>query len=153
VVDGFGKFVIPGLWDMHAHGSRRESLYRLYIANGVTGVREMFGPPDARAFRAALAAKGIDAPHIYLASSILDGTPPIWRGSITLANAQETRRVVREQHEQGADFLKVYDRLPREAYFAVLAEAHRLRMPVAGHVSGSVSAWEAIAAGQRTIEH
>jgi imidazolonepropionase-like amidohydrolase len=78
VVDGFGKFVIPGLWDMHAHGSRRESLYPLYIANGVTGVREMFGPPDARAFRAALAAKRIDAPHIYLASPILDGTPPIW---------------------------------------------------------------------------
>jgi cytosine/adenosine deaminase-related metal-dependent hydrolase len=59
VVDGFGKFVIPGLWDMHAHGSRRESLYPLYIANGVTGVREMFGPPDARAFRAAAPAGGV----------------------------------------------------------------------------------------------
>jgi imidazolonepropionase-like amidohydrolase len=61
--------------------------------------------------------------------------------------------VVDEQHEHGADFLKVYDRLPREAYFAILAEARRLGMPVAGHVPGSVSAWEVAAAGQRTIEH
>jgi imidazolonepropionase-like amidohydrolase len=153
VVDGSGRFLIPGLWDMHAHGSRRDSLYPLYIANGVTGMREMFGPPDARAFRAALAAKGIDAPHIYLASPILDGSPPIWRGSIAVTIAEEARRVVAEQHEHGADFLKVYDRLPREAYFAILAEAHRLGMPVAGHVPGSVSVWDAVAAGQRTIEH
>jgi hypothetical protein len=153
IVDGSGQFLIPGLWDMHVHGSRRESLYPLYIANGVTGLRDMFGPPDAGAFRAALSAKGVDAPRMYLASPILDGSPPIWPGSIEMSSAEGARRVVDEQHEHGADFLKVYQRLPREAYFAVLAEAHRVGMPVAGHVPSSVSVWDAVAAGQRTIEH
>src|ERR1700746_148038 len=77
-VDGRGKYLIPGLWDMHVHGTRFESTLPLYIANGVTGVREMFGPAGANKFRADLAAKHLIAPHIYLASPIVDGKPPVW---------------------------------------------------------------------------
>jgi hypothetical protein len=77
VVDGTGKYLIPGLWDMHVHGNNQPwfaSVFPLYLANGVTGVREMFGPPDANQFRAALASMHTPEPHVYLASPVVDVT-------------------------------------------------------------------------------
>jgi len=154
VIDGRGKFLIPGLWDMHVHGSAwAPSFLTLAIANGVTGVRDMFGPANANEFRKELAAQHTVAPALYLASPIVDGDPPIWPGSIVARNASEARQVVDEQKRRGADFIKVYSRLSREAYFAILDEAKRRDIPVAGHVPSEVTALEATAAGQRTFEH
>ena len=81
IVKASGKFLIPGLWDMHVHGNNQPwfaDFFPLYLANGVTGIREMFGPANAGQFRAELAARNIDAPRIYLASPIVDGYPPVW---------------------------------------------------------------------------
>jgi len=153
IVDGRGKYLIPGLWDMHVHGTRFDGTLPLYIANGVTGVREMFGPPDANKFRAELAAKHLVAPHIYLASPIVDGKPPVWPDSIEVATADEARRAVDEQKQRGADFIKVYSLLSRDAYFAIVDEARRQSIPVAGHVPNSVTLLEAAAAKQQSIEH
>jgi amidohydrolase family protein len=153
VVDGKGKYLIPGLWDMHVHRTEYESMYPIYLANGVTGVREMAGPRDANKFRDDLAAKRIDAPHIYLASPIIDGYPPRWPEQIAVRNGEEARRVVDEQKQNGADFIKVYDRLSRESYFAIIDEAMRQNIPVVGHVPFAISAGEASAAGQKSIEH
>jgi imidazolonepropionase-like amidohydrolase len=75
VIDGTGKYLIPGLWDMHAHGSQFDGVLPLYVANGVSGIREMFGPPDANQFRRELAARHSIAPHIYLGSHLVDGDP------------------------------------------------------------------------------
>jgi len=153
VVDAAGKYLIPGLWDMHVHGTRFDSTLPLYIANGVTGVREMFGPSDANKFRAELTAKHLIAPHIYLGSPIFDGKPPVWPDSIAVATADEARRAVDEQKQKGADFIKVYSLLSREAYFAIVDEARRQNIPVGGHVPSSITAFEAAAAKQRTFEH
>ena len=153
IVDATGKYLIPGLWDMHVHGTQFDITLLLYIANGVTGVREMFGPPDANKFRAELAAKNLIAPHIYLGSPIVDGKPPIWPNSITVGTADEARKVVDEQKQRGADFIKVYSVLSRDAYFAIVDEARRQNIPVEGHVPNSVSIWEVTAAKQRSIEH
>jgi ketosteroid isomerase-like protein len=153
VVDGSGKFLIPGLWDMHVHRTEYESTYPMYLANGVTGVREMAGPQDAKKFRADLAKKNIDAPRMYLASPIIDGYPPRWPDQIAMRNAEEARAVVDEQKQNSADFIKVYDRLSRESYFAIIDEARRQQIPVVGHVPFGISAWEASAAGQKSIEH
>jgi hypothetical protein len=132
VVDATGKYLIPGLWDMHVHGTAFDNTLPLYIANGVTGVREMFGPPDANKFRADLAAKHLIAPHIYLGSPIVDGKPPVWPSSIAVETADEARRAVDEQKQRGADFIKVYSLLSREAYFAIVDEARRQNIPVDG---------------------
>ena len=153
IVDGRGKYLIPGLWDMHVHGTNYESTLPLYIANGVTGVREMFGPPDANKVRAELARSNIIAPHLYLASPIVDGNPPIWPNSIKVETPQEARRVVDQQKQHGADFIKVYSRLSREAYFAIMDEAQHQNIAVAGHVPTRITAWEATAAKQKSIEH
>ena len=156
VIDGSGKFLIPGLWDMHVHGASDERAswsYPLYIANGVTGVREMWGPSNANKFRAHLERNERIAPHLYLASPIVDGSPPVWRGSVVVTNASEARRFVDEQKRNGADFIKVYNNLNRESYFAIADESKRQAIPFAGHVPLVVTAWEATASGQRSIEH
>lgn len=153
VVDGTGKYLIPGLWDMHVHGTNYESTLPLYVANGVTGVREMFGPPDANKFRSELSQKNISAPHLYLGSPIFDGNPPIWRDSIKIETAEQARNAVDEQKLRGADFIKVYSRLSRDAYFAIMDEAQRQSIPVAGHVPDRVTAWEATKARQKSVEH
>jgi hypothetical protein len=152
-IDGTGKYLIPGLWDMHAHMTSVDSTLPLYIANGVTGVREMFGPPDANKFRSNLAAKHIVAPHIYLASPLVDGYPPAWPLSIVVKTAAEGRAAVDDQKQKGADFIKVYGGLSREAYYAILDESKRQGIPAEGHVPDSISAWEATAAGQKSMEH
>ncbi|HLK66746.1 MAG TPA: amidohydrolase family protein [Bryobacteraceae bacterium] len=156
VVDGAGKFLIPGLWDMHVHGAadgRSAWTYPLFLANGVVGVREMFGPPDGRAWRVQHATSGKLSPLVLLGSPIVDGPNPQWPTSIIAADEAQGRAVVVEQQQRGADFIKVYSRLPRDAYFAIADEARNRGIAFAGHVPYSVTAAEASAARQRSIEH
>jgi hypothetical protein len=153
IVDGKGKYLIPGLRDMHVHTWDYESTYPLYIANGVTGVRDMFGPPDANKFRAELDKKKLIAPHFYLASPIVDGHPPVWKGSIEVTTPEEGRKVVDDQQQKGADFIKVYSRLTPDVYFAIADESARVGIPFEGHVPNHVSAWKASDAKQKSFEH
>jgi imidazolonepropionase-like amidohydrolase len=156
VVDGTGKFLIPGLWDMHVHGSsdtRAPWSHLLFVANGVVGVRDMSGPSDARAWRAAHASKEDPSPTIYLGSPIIDGPNPVWPESIVVSDEAQGREVVEQQRERGADFIKVYSRLSRNAYFAIADEANKRGIPFEGHVPESVTAAEASDAGQKSIEH
>jgi hypothetical protein len=157
VVDGTGKFLIPGLWDMHMHyfPSNRAAQYDLlYLANGVLGVREMAGPPNAGEWRASRAASDKPAPSVFLASPLLDGPKPFRPGvSISVADETQARQAVARQKEFGADFIKVYSLLPRDAYFAIADEARKRSIPFVGHVPLSVKASEASDAGQKSIEH
>jgi hypothetical protein len=155
-VKASGKFLIPGLWDMHVHGNNQPwfaDFFPLYLANGVTGIREMFGPANARQFRAELAALHVDAPRIYLGSPIVDGYPPVWPKSISVKTPGEARQVVDEQARNGADFIKVYGMLSRDAYFAIVDEAKKQHIDVEGHVPRRISVWEATAAKQKSLEH
>ena len=150
-VNAHGAYVIPGLWDMHIHVHDTDEL-PLYIANGVTGVRIMSGEQDTSAYRAELARQS-PSPEIYLASAIVDGSPPVWPGSIVVKNAGDARRAVDEIKAGGADFVKVYTRLSRDAYSALADEAKQQHIPFEGHVPDAITAQEASAAGQRSIEH
>ena len=153
IMDGTGKFLIPGLWDMHVHGTGTAHFSELYIANGVTGVRDMFTPmSDIQAERKAI-QNGQAGPHIVAAGRIVDGPKPVWPGSIAVKDAEEGRKAVNTVKQEGSDFVKVYSLLPRDAYFAIAAEAKRQGMVFAGHVPEMVSAAEASDAGQKSIEH
>jgi imidazolonepropionase-like amidohydrolase len=156
IIDGAGKFLIPGLWDMHVHGAsdtRAPWSHLLFVANGVAGVRDMSGPPDARAWRATQASDPDPSPTIYLGSPIIDGPNPTWPDSIVAADEAQGREVVDQQQQRGADFIKVYSGLPRSAYFAIAAEATKRGIPFEGHVPEAVTAAEASGAGQKSIEH
>lgn len=161
IVDGRGKFLIPGLWDMHAHGyapdpgetADAEWMAPLHLANGVVGVRAMAGPENASAWRVQHAKDDKPSPSVYLASPILDGPDFTLPGSVVVANAVQARAAVHRYQANGADFIKVYDSLPREAYFAIVDEARKLGISFAGHVPTAVRVEEASDAGQKSMEH
>src|SRR5215472_8722698 len=141
---------MPGLWDMHVHIQDLEDL-PLYVANGVTGVRLMFGSKKTKELRARFASVPV-SPDILVGSAIVDGDPPAWPGSI-VAHKSDARRVVDEIKESGADFVKIYNGIPRDAFFALADEARKQSIPFSGHLPFEIRASEASDAGQRSIEH
>jgi tetratricopeptide (TPR) repeat protein len=152
VIDATGKFLIPGLWDMHAHYFDPAYL-SLFIANGVTGVRIMWGDPSDFKQREEIAKGSLIGPRMIIGSPLIDGPKPVWPGSITVSNEADARRVVRQVKETGYDFIKVYGRLPREAFFAIADESRKQGISFGGHLPSSIRATEASEAGQRSIEH
>lgn len=166
VIDATGSFVIPGLWDMHAHpddpelwamGQTEEekaSLLTLLIANGVTGIRDMGGDLKLlQGWRNRIGTGALIGPHIRACGPLLDGPKPMWPGSLAISNETQARQAVRDLKRQRADFVKVYSGLSREAYFAIADEAKKLKMQFAGHVPDSVTPAEASDAGQASEEH
>ena len=156
-LDGGGKFLIPGLWDMHVHAvwpRIAEAFMPLFVANGVTGVREMFGTTAlVDSARAAVRAGRYAGPRVVGAGNLVDGSPPVWPNSVLARTPDEGRRVVDSLRAAGADFIKVYSRLRRDVYFAIADEARKRGIPFAGHVPQRVTVAEASDAGQRTMEH
>lgn len=152
VVDATGKFLIPGLWDMHVHWYMRDT-FSLFIANGVTGVRQMFGNSDLLRWREQIAKGSLLGPRMVVASQIIDGPQPIWPNSIAVRNEEEGRKAVRRVKQWDADFVKVYALLPRDGYFAIADEAKQQGITFVGHVPNAVSPAEASDAGQKSIEH
>ncbi|MCC6344311.1 MAG: amidohydrolase family protein [Bryobacterales bacterium] len=159
VIDGTGRYLIPGLWDMHVHLlAKPEKAFPKLLASGITGIRNMHLEAEnalgaAVRLRREVEYGAVEGPRIVTNGSMIDGPVPVWSGSVTAGDAASARRAVRAMKEGGADFVKVYDFLPRDAYFALAAEARRLRLPVVGHVPVWVTAEEAARAGQKSIEH
>ncbi len=155
IIDARGKFLIPGLWDMHMHLGLPDAFFPMLVANGITGVREMFTGiplPLIQQWRTRS-----DVPRI-IASGFLDGplmlsAPSIPPGAIAVSTADQARFAVDLLARSGYDFLKVYNDLPREAYFAIAQEARAIGIPFAGHVPEAVSPLEAAEAGQHSQEH
>ena len=133
-------------------GTTKEYL-PLFLANGVTGIRLMLGAPMHHDWRREIELGKLAGPRMFIASPIVDGPKPVWPGSISAASAAEGRQAVSKVKQDGADFVKVYSLLSREAYFAIADEAKKQGISFAGHVPITVSVEEAAAAGQRCIEH
>lgn len=153
VIDGTARFLIPGLWEMHAHVV--SSTLGLYIANGVTGVREMGTSLQSIdqnvALRQRIADGDVIGPRYVVGVTINNRAGS--RNVVGAATAEAGRAAVDSLRRAGADFIKVYDGLSRETYLAIAAEARRQGIPFAGHVPGSVTLEEAARAGQRSFEH
>ncbi|MCE9595198.1 MAG: amidohydrolase family protein [Planctomycetes bacterium] len=151
-IDGHDRFLMPGLADMHVHVWDENDLY-LFVANGVTTVRNMFGDPLQLGWRARIDAGELVGPRLYTAGPIVDGKSPVWPGSIELTDPTKADAVVAEQKAAGYDLIKPYSRLDRACYdaLAVAAAKHGLRMM--GHVPDKVGLEAALAAKQTTIEH
>jgi len=160
-VDGSGKFLIPGLWDMHVHmvfgdwfPRGKEVTLPLFIANGVTGVRDMGGELDVlQQWRKEIAAGTLIGPRIVASGPMLDGPQPRFPSSIAIKTPEDGRRAVDDLKRRGADFIKLQSLIPREAVFAIAEEARKQGIPFVGHVPDSVRASEASNAGQKSFEH
>ena len=154
-----GKFVIPGLADMHVHSLGDERVSPpLYLANGLTTVREMAAPdPMLYDWRDRIDAGTLLGPRMVVASQIIDGDPTLWDPNLlhvlVVKDEAGARAAVRQVKAEGADFVKVYSRLSPTAYRAILDEAKRQGLTVHGHGPDQVSVKQVSAAGQRSIEH
>ena len=173
VVDAAGRYLIPGLWDMHVHSvanvaldsslrsvAARDWHFPLFLAHGVTGVRNMNdGTGDvtlalSKTVRRQLAEGVVRGPPRFLtAGPSLDGDPPLGSNPVVVRTAAEARAAVQQLASHGADLVKVYENLSREAYFAIMDEARRRKIPVDGHVPFRITPEEAADSGQRTAEH
>ena len=158
IIDASGKFLLPGLWDMHVHSLRAErveTFFPLFIVNGVTGIRDMGAPLKSlsllKQWRAEIAAGARIGPRIFAAGSTLGGARP--QNTFPAKNENEARHAVRTLRKEGADFIKVYSLLPRALFFAAADEAKKQGITFSGHVPGSVSVLEASDAGQKSMEH
>jgi imidazolonepropionase-like amidohydrolase len=166
VIDGRGTFTIPGLWDMHVHTGPKEVFFPLYIAHGITGIRDTGGDlPKATGngsisldvlnrWKDEIARGETLGPRMIVTGPIMDGPEPHWPGVTTpVKSPEEARRIVRSLKERKADFVKVYVNLPPETYFAIADESKKQGLPFAGHVPRALTTADAIRAGQRCIEH
>jgi imidazolonepropionase-like amidohydrolase len=155
VVDGRGLYLIPGLWDMHVHVRETERAFPMFTANGVTGVRNMGGRLDElKSWRAQIVDGSLSGPRMVIGGPVVDGPNPSHPDhSIVVRDADDGRKAVDFLKANGADFVKVYDGVPRDAYFAIANEAKKQGIPFVGHVPEAVSPLEASAAGQASIEH
>ncbi|MBR8742612.1 amidohydrolase family protein [Nocardiopsis sp. MG754419] len=160
VVDLTGRFVLPGLTDAHTHSDGDADVVQgSYILNGVTSVREMWGSDDLFHVREGVEAGDRLGPRSVIAGNLVDGHPSLWsdvpgaQAPTIVADAAQARRAVAETQEAGADFVKIYSRLNPESYHAILDEARRRGLPVAGHRSDHVPFVEQIEGGQRSFEH
>ncbi|WP_187345149.1 amidohydrolase family protein [Cystobacter ferrugineus] len=157
-VDLQGKYLMPGLTDMHVHAQELEQVFPLlHVVNGVTTLRDMDGSPFLLEWRRRIEEGRMLGPRMILGSTIIDGTPSLWQNSpvphVSVRNEAEGREAVRQARAQGYDFIKVYSRLSREAYFGIADEARLQQMPFAGHCPDLVTTAEASAAGQASFEH
>lgn len=160
VVEGRGRYRLPGLVDMHVHPAASERDLRRLALHGVTTVRVMNGRPELLALRDRILREDLLAPAMLVAGPILEGPAPEGYEDVIVTawrNIVETREdgveAVARQAEAGYDFIKVYNNLSREAYGGIVSEARRRNLDVVGHVPFDVGLAGAIAAGQRTVEH
>ncbi|WP_159079137.1 amidohydrolase family protein [Plantactinospora sp. BC1] len=157
VVDLRGRFLIPGLADMHTHGYAEQIDPALCVANGVTTVREMSGTAAVRDWRHRIEAGSLLGPRYTIGSRIIDGAPTVWDPTmlsvLSVADAEQARQAVRQVVAEGADFVKVYSRLSPPAYRAIVAECRRLGVEFAGHCPDEVPITEAATLGQASVEH
>jgi imidazolonepropionase-like amidohydrolase len=162
VIDGRGKYLIPGLCDMHVHLAgvtadpkwSKATLLPLLIANGVTTVRDMGGDLVAlQGWRKEIEAGELIGPRIYCPGPMLDGGKSDPPALLAISAPAEGRAAVRDLKAKGADFIKVLSRLDRESYFAIADESKKQGMTFVGHVPNVLQAREVSDAGQKSIEH
>jgi imidazolonepropionase-like amidohydrolase len=165
VIDGTGQFLIPGLWDMHVHSAfgdwfpgGRDIILPLFIANGVTGVRDMGGDiPVLFSWRKEIADGTIIGPRMIISGPMLDAVLPDGKlrfpSSIAVTTPETAVAAVDSLKAQGVDFIKVQSVISHDAYLAAAAEAYKVGLPIVGHVPDKVRITETIVAGQKSIEH
>jgi len=160
-IDARGKFLIPGLWDMHVHmvfgdwfPRGKDVTLPLFVANGITGVRDMGGELDIlQQWRREISAGSLVGPRIVMSGPMLDGPHPRFPSSIAIKTPDDGRRAVDDLQKRGADFIKLQSLIPRDAVFAIADEAKKQSITFVGHVPDSVRASEMSNAGQKSFEH
>jgi len=165
VVDAAGQYMIPGLWDMHVHSvfgdwfpGGRDIILPLFVANGVTGVRDMGGEVSTlKSWRSQIASGQLIGPRMIFSGPMLDGYLANGKlrfpSSIAVKTPADAIAAVDSLKKQDVDFIKVQSELTLDAYRAAAAEAHKQGLTIVGHVPERVRLREVVEAGQKSVEH
>jgi len=166
IIDGKGKYIIPGLWDSHIHFAYLEELaphmFDLFLSYGITSVRDTGGKVHFVKSWKDRAAKNISsAPRVMMAGPLLDGSPNVYDGSdpghpplsVGLKTVEDVRRQIEILDSLDVDFLKAYEMLTPEQFQEVMAIAHEKGLKVTGHVPLSMDVISASNAGLNSMEH
>jgi len=159
IVDGSGKFLIPGLWDMHVHMSDiGEVAFPILVTYGVTSVRDMGGDPEVvRGFRDRIERGEVLGPRVKFCGPMLEGKWEQKPGARTdhwaVASIAEANAVVRRLAADGVDCIKIRSYLNSEVYFALATAAAEHHLPLVGHAPWGIDPIESSRAGQRSYEH
>jgi imidazolonepropionase-like amidohydrolase len=155
VVNARGLYVIPGLWDMHVHVWETDRTFPLFIANGVLGVRNMGGHLDElKRWRAQVVSGELLGPRMVISGPLVDGLNPAHPDhAVVVHDPAEGRAIVDSLKQSGVDFIKVFDNLTPDEYYAIAEESKKAGLPFAGHLPHGVWASDASTAGQLSIEH
>lgn len=151
IIDGTGKYLMPGLGEMHAHVppvadmEPMKDVLTLFALNGVTTIRGMLGHPQHLILKNKIQSGEIIGPRFITSGPSLNGN--------SVKTAEQGAAMVEAQKKAGYDFLKLHPGLTPETFGAIAQKAHELKIPFSGHVSYTVGVWRAIDAGYATIDH
>ena len=151
VIDGRGRFLMPGLVDAHVHLMEEADLQQ-FLFYGVTTVRNLLGSPETLAWKRAIAARTLVGPRIVTSGPAFAGAEVPWRNKVVPTDADAARAEVRRQHDAGYDLIKIYDGISPSLYAAIASEAARLGMRMTGHIPADVHLAGVLAAKQ-DLEH
>jgi len=162
-IDGGGRYLIPGLWDMHVHFGggpelveENKALLPLYIAHGITTIRDCSGdlPRQVLAWRDAIAGGRLDGPQLFTSGAKIEGIHPVWKGTIEAGSKADVDAAIRRELADRVDFVKITDSTldpPLFLYAVERAKAAGLR--TSGHIPMALTVEQAVAAGISSIEH
>lgn len=169
LINGENKYLIPGLWDMHVHTGNADIFFPLYIANGITGVRDMGGGMEISTGNLSVKFQKLSSwrseviqdkrlgPEMLLAGSMIDGSPTVWPGTIGVTDSSSIHAAVQAQKELGVDFIKVYHNLNLKQLTEIAIASQKQDIKFAGHIPiGSLPLETLLRAsnlGQSSIEH
>ncbi len=159
VIDGSGKYLIPGLIDAHVHLFQSPNDLLLYVANGVTEIRELIGEPSHLEWKREI-EEGRIGPKMFVASPRLGSFETMeglfmtkTQGYLNIKNAEEARETVQDLYDKGYDGLKIYSQINKESYMALTETAKELGMPYFGHIPWDIELSEVWENGQSGIAH
>ncbi|MCX7874970.1 MAG: hypothetical protein N2321_02250 [Melioribacteraceae bacterium] len=154
ILNGKDKFLIPSLWDIHTHNWWQIHFSDLYVSYGVLGVRNMYTPMAfIKPLKDSIDNNLINGPKYIAAGRVLEGSNPEYPDCIVLDAVEKISPALDTLQMEGSDFVKVYNKIPKEVYFELMKEAKKRGLRVEGHLPMDVSAIDASNEGQRSFEH
>lgn len=158
IINGKGKFLSPGFWDMHIHicwkDNLDESVFPVLLNYGITGVRDMGGSLRIlNAFKQKAKSKPAFYPNVFGPGPILDGEEPVHPDFSIPLTPGTVKRVLDSLYDNGANFLKVYSLLPKNVLDSIKIYSEKIKIPFSGHISEYITPEEAVKLGQKSLEH
>ncbi len=160
VIDASGKYLIPGFIDTHVHLFQSPNDLLLYLANGVTEIRELIGEEDHLKWKQQIEENERIGPKMHVSSPRIGSFETLegWfmeysQGYANIKTPEEAREMIQEFHDQGYDGIKIYSQVTKEVYYAVLDKANELNMQVAGHIPWSITFEDVWKSGYKNVVH